>query len=270
MPIIVLASLAAASAFTFLNISSPGDLWILPVSFIVCVIGFSLLFWFFLWLMCFFIPVNKEYEKPSRFYQHLLNGAYWFVCTTARVKVHITGLEKVSQTEKFLFVSNHLSRFDNMVQCLALKKTPLAFISKPSNFRIPIGRHLMTRCCYIPIDRENPKKAAKSINRAAELIKSGAVSVAVYPEGHRGSGIELGEFKAGCFKAATKAGCPIVVSTIYGTKEIHKNFPFRKTDVYFDILEVICPQKNQKEKTKDLSFEIREIMQNKLNEYGSV
>lgn len=264
MPLVFGLSAIAAAIFTALNVTSPQQLWILFVSFLVCVLAVSLLYWFALWITCFFIPVGKEYEKPSKFHLFSLNSAYWFVITAARIKVHASGLEKVPADKRFLFVSNHLSRFDNMVECVKLWKKPLAFISKPSNFKIPIGRHLMTRCCYISIDRDSPKNAAKSIARAAELIKSDAVSVGVFPEGHRGSSYELGEFKAGCFKAASKAGCPIVVATICGTEKTHKRFPFKRTHVYLDILEVI---ETDCEKTGELSRKIKEIMQSNLNKY---
>ena len=264
MPLIIILSVIASVIFAVVKISAVSQLWILPVCFIVCVPAFSLLYWFLLWLMCFFIPVKKEYEKPSEFYRFLLNAAYWFTVTTARAKVHTTGLEKIPPNEKFLFVSNHLSRFDNMIECIVLRKTPLAFISKPSNFKIPIGRHLMSRCCYISIDRSSAKNAARSINRAAELIRSDAVSVGVFPEGHRGTGYDLQEFRAGCFKTATKANCPIVVATICGTEKIHKNFPFHKTHVFFDILKVIEPSH---EKTTELAPMIKGIMQENLNKY---
>lgn len=264
MPLIVILSVIFSGIFTALKAASLSQIWIFPICFIICVPVFSLIYWFILWLTCFYIPVKKEYEKPSKFYQFLLNAAYWFVCSAARVRVHTTGLEKVPKDRKFLFVSNHLSRFDNMVQCVVLRKTPLAFITKPSNYKIPIGRHLMSRCCYVSIDRGSPKSAAKSIARAAELIRSDAVSVGVFPEGHRGTGYELQEFKAGCFKAAAKADCPIVAATICGTEKVHKNFPFHKTEVYFDILEVIEPGK---EKTTELALNIKEIMQENLNKY---
>ena len=264
MPLVVVLSIAAAGIIGALNIASPEQLRILPVSFIACVFAFSLLYWFVLWITCFFVPVRKEYDKPTRFHLFQLNMAYWFVITAAGIKVHVTGLEKIPNGRRFLFVSNHLSRFDNMVECLVLKKTPLAFISKPSNFKIPIGRHLMTRCCYIPIDRESPKNAAKSITRAAELIRSDAVSIGVFPEGHRGKSYDLQDFTAGCFKAASKAGCPIVIATISGTEKTHKRFPFRSTHVYLDILEVI---ETEGRKTAELSPIIKEIMQSNLDKY---
>lgn len=264
MPFIVILSIVSAGIFSALNISELSGIWIFPVSFVVCVIAFSLLFWFVIWLCCFFVPVKKEYDKPSRFHLHLLNLCYWFACSLARVKVHTTGLDKLPANGTFLFVSNHMSRFDNMLQCVAMRKFPLAFISKPSNFKIPIGRHLMARCCYISIDRENPKNALKSINRAAELLKSNAVSIGVFPEGSRGKSYDVREFKSGCFKAASKSGRPIAVATVFGTDRIHKNFPLRRTHVYFDILEIVeCGNR----KTVEISSEIREIMQKNLDKY---
>lgn len=264
MPVIVALSAVASAVFSALNADGLSWLWVLPLGFIVCLPLFFLLYWFVLWLTCFFIPVDREYEKPSRFYLAALNSAYWLLYTTARVKLHVTGVEKIPKRERFLFVSNHLSRFDNMIECVVMRKTPMAFITKPSNYRIPIGRHLMSRCCYVKIDRDSPKNAAKSISRAAELIKSDAVSIGVFPEGHRGAGYDMVEFRAGCLKAASKAGCPIVAATVCGTEKIHKNFPFRRTHVYFDIVDVIEPAG---EKTTELSERLRTVMQDNLNKY---
>ena len=78
MPIVAALSVAAAGVFSALKISDPAQLWMFPVSFAVCLIAFSLLYWLLLWLCCFYIPVGKEYEKPSRFHLFLLNAAYWF------------------------------------------------------------------------------------------------------------------------------------------------------------------------------------------------
>lgn len=260
MWVILLLSLITAVCFTL----SAGirQLWVLPVSFIVCAVLLCLIYWLILGIFSLGVDLKKEYDKPSALYLFLLNAAYWFVCTAGRVRVHISGMEKIPAERRFLFVSNHLSRFDPMIQCLVLRKTPIAFISKPANFKIPIGRRFMNRCCYIPVDRESPRNAAKSISRAVELIKADAVSIGVYPEGHRGNGFELGEFRAGCLKAAAKSKCPIVVSTITGTDKIHQRFPWRRTDVYFDIIDVVAPADN--EKTTELAMRIRDSMQRHL------
>ena len=268
MPLVLILSLAGSACITVFAADGLSRLWVMPVSFIAGVIAFTLLYWGILGLFSLGVSLKKEYDKPSPFYFFLLNAAFWFTNSAARVKVKITGLEKVPTERRFLFVSNHRSRFDPMIQSVVLRKTPISFISKPSNFKIPIGRRFMNRSCYIPIDRESARNAAKSISRAAELISSDTASIGVYPEGTRSADGKLGDFKAGCLKAATKSGCPIVVAVIRGTEHIHKRAPWRRTYVTLDILEVIETNKN--EKTAELSQTIYDIMHGYLEQKGEL
>ncbi len=253
-----------AVIYSAVKIEKIAQIWVLPAAFVGFCFLFAILYWLFLGLFSLHICLGKTYDKPSKVDYRLLNSGYRFLCSAARVRLHVTGMEKLPKEGRFLLVSNHLSRFDPMVQSMVLKDWMLAFISKPSNFTIPIGRRYIRRCCYMPIDRENPRNALKTINHAADLILSNTTSVAVYPEGHRGTGIRLQEFKHGCLKIAVKADCPIVVTTIYGTQQIHRNFPLHRTDVYFDILDVMEPGK---EKTVELSKRIKEEMQEHLNQF---
>lgn len=264
MPLMLILSLIGSVFVTVFAADGLSRLWVFPVSFIAGVVAFTLLYWGILGIFSLAIDMKKEYEKPSPFYLFLLNAAFWFTNTAARAKVKVTGLEKIPTDRCFLFVSNHRSRFDPMIQSVALRKTPMSFISKPSNFKLPIGRRFMVRSCYISIDRDSARNAMKSITRAAELISANAVSIGVYPEGTRSTTGKLGEFKAGCLKAATKSGCPIVVAVILGTEKIHKQAPWKRTYVTLDILAVIETEKN--EKTAELSQRIFEMMRVYLEE----
>lgn len=266
MPLVLILSLAGSVCITLFAADGLSRLWVMPVSFIAGTVALTLLYWGILGLFSLGYSLKKEYDKPSALSLFMLNSAYWFVDTAARAKVKVSGLEKIPRNRRFLFVSNHRSRFDPMIQSVVLRKTPIAFISKPSNFKIPIGRRFMNRSCYISIDRESARNAAKSIARAAELISSDAVSIGVYPEGTRSTDGKLGEFKAGCLKAATKSGCPIVVAVIRGTEKIHIRAPWRRTYVTLDILEVIETNKN--EKTAELSQTIYDIMHGYLEKKG--
>lgn len=180
MNTLLLLSAALAVIYSAFNIDALREIWVLPVSFAVIWVLLVLFYWLLLWLLSLGISMRKDYDRPSPFYYRVLNSGYRFLCAGARVKVHTRGLEKMPQG-RFLLVSNHLSRFDPMIQSMVLEKYPMAFISKPSNFRIPIGRRYMKRCCYLAIDRENPRNALKTIRKAAEMIATDTVSVAVYP-----------------------------------------------------------------------------------------
>jgi len=224
----------------------------------------SVLLWLLLALICWTIPLNKEYEKPSKGYYKVFNAGYSYLCRLAGARIHVSGLEQVPMDRPFLFVSNHRSKFDNMVESVVLKDSVIAFITKPENFKIPIGRHYMKRSCYLPIDRDNPRVALETIIKASEMVKNGVCSVGVFPEGTRGDGKSLLEFRPGCFKIALKAKCPVVVGTIRGTEMLHKRFPFRRTDVYFDIVKVLSEEDICNMKTVQIADDVKELMEASL------
>ena len=262
MRIIYIISAVLAVLSAVICVRHISQIWMPFAFFFAEIIALSFLYWFVLGIFSLFFSVKKEYKKPSKLAFRMLNAAYYFVNTAARIRVHVSGTELIPKDKRFLFVSNHISRFDPMIQSYVLRRYPMAFISKPANFKIPIGRRFMNGTCYIAINRESPRQAAKSITRAAELIKENLISVAVYPEGHRGNGIELGEFKPGSLKTALKADCSIVVAVIEGTQNVKKNFPWHVTDVYLNIIDVMEPCK---EKTVDLAVHIKDKIQRELD-----
>ena len=206
------------------------------------------------------VDPGKEYDKNSRFYRFILNSATAAAMKLLRIHVHVSGIEKIPMDTKLLFVSNHRSNFDPLITWYALKKWKLAFISKPENFKIPFFGRIIRRCCFLPIDRENPRKAIVTINKAAKLLQKQEVSIGIYPEGTRSKTGQLLPFHNGVFKIAQKAQMPIVVLSITGTEKISGRTPFQPTDVYLDVLEVF-PGENIKEiKTETIGMMVRHLI----------
>ncbi len=241
-----------------------GNFWLILVLFVGFALAFSILFWLILAVFSAVIPRGKVYSEPSDVYIWLLNTAYAFVCAGAGVKVKAKGLEKLPE-RPFLLVSNHRSQLDNMVQCLAIRPRKIAYIAKAELFKIPIVRGLITRCCYISLGRKSSRNDKSAIETAEDYINRGVMSIGVYPEGHRGKDGQMLKFHAGSFKTAIGTGCPVVVSAITGTEKVHKRFPFRRTEVNFDIIEVVNPKGR---KSIELSEDIQKIIKKHIEECG--
>ena len=224
-------------------------------------LGLVLLYVLFLGVCALLVNPEKEYEKNSCFYRFLLDSATAAAMKLLRIRVHVSGMEKIPQNTKVLFVSNHRSNFDPIVTWYALKKWRIAFVSKPSNFKIPFFGRIIRKCCFMPIDRENPRKAIPTINRAAKLLRKQEVSIGIYPEGTRSKNCELLPFHNGVFKIAQKAETPIVVLCVTGTEEIAKRTPFRRTDVYLDVLEVFSAQGIKETKTEMIGTAVRRLIE---------
>jgi 1-acyl-sn-glycerol-3-phosphate acyltransferase len=133
-----------------------------------------------------------------------------------RMRVRVRGLEHLPKGRPCLIAANHQSYLDIPV---AFGHLPVTFriMAKVSLFHIPfLGWHLR-RAGHLPIDRTNPRRAARSALTAAAHVRGG-IPVFVFPEGGRSRDGRLGEFKAGTFLLAIKAGVPVVPVSIRGTR----------------------------------------------------
>ncbi len=225
----------------------------------------QILLWLF-WI-CVNLTINKkkEYTTTSRFYNWAFVLWYRYMMIAGRLKLHVSGYDKVPFGKRFLLVSNHCSKFDNFIQCAVLKKTQLAYISKPENFKIPIGGRFMRRGLYLSLPRGNTREEFKVIMKAIEYIKDDKVSIGIFPEGTRSKDGNLQEFKPGAFKIAEKAKCPVIVCSMKGTFEIHKNWPWKTSHVYMDILDVIDPSVWDEKNTVEVSQYAHDLILNNLN-----
>ena len=239
--------------------------WMIILWVLLGVVGLFIAYILLIIISSPFVNMNKEYDKESKYFRFLLNSSTWVMTKIARIKLHVTGKELLPDG-RFLMVSNHRSKFDPILSWLVFGDRQLSFISKPENFKVFVYGRLIHRLCFMAIDRENPRNAVKTINRAVDLINRDVASVAVYPEGTRNYGEGLLPFHNAMFKIAQKANVPLVVVTVKNTYDIQKNFPLHRSHIYIDVVKVYKADEIKKIKTAVLGDEVREFMLNKLEE----
>lgn len=136
----------------------------------------------------------------------------------AGVKVQLSGMENIDPRQAYVYAANHQSWFDIFA---ILGKLPVQFrwLAKHELFRIPVLGKAMSSIGYIPIDRDDRRKAFASINHAAERVKRGT-SVVIFPEGTRSRDGVLQAFKKGGFILAIHSQQPVVPISISGSYHI--------------------------------------------------
>jgi len=229
-----------------------------------------ILYVLFLGVCALLVSPDKTYEKNSPFYRFLLESATAVAMKLLRIRIHTSGIEKIPKDEKVLFVSNHRSNFDPLITWNALRPWKIAFVSKPENFKVPFFGRIIRKCCFLPIDREKPRKAIVTINKAAKLLKEQGVSIGIYPEGTRSKTCAMLPFHNGVFKIAQKAEAPIVVLCITGTEKISKRTPFQHTDVYLDVLEVFPSQGVKETKTEMIGTAVRHLIATNIEKSDAI
>ena len=139
--------------------------------------------------------------------------AVWF----AGIKLDVRHREKIPVGQAALFLANHQSNCDPPALVSILP--PIWIMAKKEFFRIPFLNIGMRMRGFISIDRSNRAAAIRSVDRAAESLKSGRPFIA-YPEGTRSPDGRIQNFKRGVFVMAIKAGAPIVPISVSGGHKI--------------------------------------------------
>lgn len=135
------------------------------------------------------------------------------------VRVRAEGLEKIDLSKPYVIAANHASYMDTPV-ILSFIKLQFRFLAKEELFKIPfLGSHLKA-AGHVPVPREDPRAAIKTMSQAAENIREKAISMLIFPEGGRTRDGQLQPFKEGVAYIAIKAGVPIVPVGITGTRAV--------------------------------------------------
>lgn len=171
-------------------------------------------------VMSFFLPKKEEQSHKEWCRIIIVETSRWLI-PLLHMRVRLIGDEKLPTDKPFLLVCNHRSNFDPIITMAAMPRQRICFVSKPENFRIILAGRLMRCASFLAIDRENARKAATTIHRAAEYITDRGLVMGIYPEGTRSKTGELLEFRNGAFKIAKLANCPVAVLTIRDSGHRH-------------------------------------------------
>ena len=182
----------------------------------------------------------------------------------AGVTVNVSGSENVPDNEAVVFVSNHQGNFDIPILLASIEK-PKSFIAKTEIANLPLISTWMKYMNCVFMDRSDIRQSLKVISQASDYVKEG-YSMAIFPEGTRSKGKEMGEFKPGSMKLALKAEATIVPVAIRGSYKImeENGFIIKPGLVEVVIAEAIPTKNLTKEQTRNLPDQVRSIIQSKL------
>lgn len=157
--------------------------------------------------------------KTRKYFEKVSMKIIRSVSRGLRLDYDIHGKENIPE-EACLFVSNHQSYFDVLAIMVAAGK-PMGFVAKEELKKLIYFRYWLAMGNCVFINRKNPREGLKAINKASENIKNGS-SMVIFPEGTRSRSAEIGEFKKGSMKVATKAGAKIVPIAVKGTYKAYE------------------------------------------------
>src|SRR5262245_35701491 len=183
---------------------------------------------------------------------------------TSGVRLRVSGLENIKAGVPYVLCVNHQSHMDIPIVLAALP-LQFRFAAKKQLFRYPfLGWHLR-RSGHVPIDRENPHAAVKSLREAADAVRRGT-SVVIFPEGGTSRDGSIKPFKRGGFMLAAESGAGVLPVTIRGSRRVlvPKTYHVRSGAVEVIVGE---PISSEGVSTSELANRVREEIMTTFN-YG--
>ena len=227
----------------------PYSWWLVPVLFIGIFLGLTIIQLLIMVISIALINPKSSSEKGSRYYRFIIKISLPLMMKFVRVKLNVTGADKIPENTRMLFVCNHQHDLDPVMMLAAFPDAEIGFIAKKEIYvKMPFVSRAMHKLHCLPIDRENDRAAAKTIISAIKLLKDDTVSVALFPEGYVSKSCELLPFRNGAFKIAYKAEVPIVVCVINNTRVAAKSLGWRHSEIDLRVLGVM-----QYEEFKDMT-----------------
>lgn len=130
------------------------------------------------------------------------------------IKINVTGAEHIPDGP-VAFVSNHQGDLDIMILIAGIDHQ-MGFVAKKELEKLPGFGRAISDIRSVFIDREDARASLRAIEEGVQLLNQG-FSMTIFPEGTRSKGPQMGEFKKGSLRLATKAEVPVIPITINGS-----------------------------------------------------
>lgn len=156
---------------------------------------------------------DREFFKRMQRYWARGLTSFW------GVDLVVHGAENMANaTSGCVVMANHGSYADIVALFIALPVIP-GFMAKRELLRVPFLAAALRAGGHVIIDRAAGDRAKKVLESAAQQVREGR-TVLVFPEGTRGDGEFIRDFKSGGFRLARTAGVPIIPVGLRGASQV--------------------------------------------------
>ncbi len=182
------------------------------------------------------------------------------------VTIQAYGKENIPKESGFMFFPNHQGMYD-VLAIVEACSTPFSVVAKKEIKDIQFLKQVIACMKGYLMDREDIRQSMKVISDVTEEVKKGRNYV-IFPEGTRSKeGNMVQSFKAGSFKAATKAKCPIIpVALINAFKPFDTN-TISPVTVEVHFLPPLYYEEYKDLKTKEIAEKVQKQIQMTILEH---
>ena len=174
-------------------------------------------------------------------------------------------MENIPEESGLIFYPNHQGMYD-VLAIMAPCPVPFSVVAKIEVGEVPFLKQVFACMKAFTIDRDDVSQSMKVIMAVSEEVKNGR-NYLIFPEGTRSkNGNQVGEFKGGSFKAATKAKCPIVPVALFDSFKPFDTKTISQVDVQVHFLKPMLYEEYKDMKTVEIAAEVKRRIEEVIKE----
>lgn len=184
---------------------------------------------------------------------------------SGHVTIEGNGIENIPDEGGFILFPNHQGLFD-MLALIETCPKPLSVVVKKEVSNIFLVKQVLELLRAIPMDRKDIRASMKIIDQMTEEVKAGKNYV-IFAEGTRSrEKNKILKFKAGTFKSAVNAKCPIVPVALIDSYKPFDVSSIKRENVQVHYLKPILYDQYIDKKTLEIADIVHDRIQKKINE----
>ncbi len=206
---------------------------------------------------------SDRYTEEQRY--HLLHGMMRRINRAGRVTIDAYGMDKLPKEEGYIMFPNHQGLFDTLALFESHEK-PFSAVVKKEMEHVFLVKQIIKLIQAQLMDRDDVRQSLQVIKQVAEEVKAGRRYV-IFAEGTRSrNGNELLEFKAGTFKSAMMAKCPIVPVALIDAFKAFDTNSIKKITVKIHYMEPILYEEYKDMKSTEIAAVVKRRIEEKIKE----
>ena len=180
----------------------------------------------------------------------------------------IEGKENLPLEQSYLITPNHQSMLDPFI-FFHLFDDPISFVCKKEVKKMPLVSDIIDTIGGKYLERDNLKQEIKVMRNITKDMKSRNIRYVLFPEGTRtkDENFKMNDFKAGALKFPMNSGIKIIPVCLHGTSKVFDDkYKQKKNRIFVSILPPVTKEEYQDLNTNQLATELKNRIQNRLNE----
>ena len=226
----------------------------------------TLIFDYFAWILKYSkhpekYPLDIRYRRTIKLIRK--------VNRLLKLDIKVEGLENCPK-EASCYFANHLAAVDPLL-FLDVLDAPTTFVAKQEIKKMPFVGRIFSGINGVFLNRSDLKQQLKMMMKVQESLTKKELNWVIYPEGTRNKDPmnTLLPFHKGTFRAAMKAGVPIVPVVSYGTfRVLNMKHNYKKYPTLIKFLPAIYPNEYEGKTTDEMATMLQSIIQKEVSFYA--